>query len=109
MRHTCALALLACLAGCADITPSQQAQVVEALSVACNVDGMLVPVAQPVVASIGPSGAAAANMDSLLVHPAVVAACQAVKGTPASVTPVGAPATVTPVGSSATVTPSASN
>jgi hypothetical protein len=96
MRLTYALPLLACLASCANVTPSQQAQVVQALSVACNVDGTLVPIAQPVVASMGPSGAAAANMDSLLVHPAVVAACQAIKGTPASVTPVGASATVTP-------------
>ncbi len=91
MRRIFALPLLVCLYACSDATPSQQAQITEALTVACNVDGVLVPVAQPVVASVGPGGAAAANVDSLLVHPAVVAACASLKGTPASVTPVGPP------------------
>lgn len=34
---------------------------------------------------MGEGGAAAANLDSLLVHPAVVAACQAINGTPTAV------------------------
>lgn len=75
--------LLACLAAsCSNMTPAQQ----QALRVACNVDGAIVPAAQPVVASMGSGGATAATIDSLLVHPAVVAACAALNGTPASVT-----------------------
>ena len=85
--------LLACLAAsCSNMTPAQQQE----LTVACNVDGAIVPAAQPVVATMGTGGATAASIDALLVHPAVVQACAALKGTPASVTvtaPPPAPAT----------------
>jgi hypothetical protein len=53
----------------------------------------VVPIAQPIVASLGQGAATAAGVDSLLVHPAVLAACQALNGVPAIVTPV--PATPT--------------
>jgi hypothetical protein len=98
-----ALPLLACLGACGNMTTSQQAQATQALSVACNVDGVLVPIAQPVVAALGPNGATAAGVDSLLVHPAVVAACAAIQGAPASVTPVGA-ATSVPAATAASST-----
>jgi hypothetical protein len=91
MRRQFALPLLGCLAACSNVTPSQQAQLTQAVTVACNVDGVLVPVAQPVVATLGPGGTTVANVDALLVHPAVVAACTALKGTPASATPASAP------------------
>jgi hypothetical protein len=90
MRRILPLPLFICVYACSNTTPSQQAQITQALSVICNVDGVLVPVAQPVVASVGPNGAAAVDVDSLLVHPAVVAACASLKGTPVSVTSVGA-------------------
>ena len=48
---------------------------------------------QPIVATLGAGGATAATLDSLLVHPAVVAACNAVNGTPASATVVSPPVT----------------
>jgi hypothetical protein len=86
-----ALPLLACLSACSNLPPAQQAQLQQALTVACNVDGVAVPVAQPVVATLGTAGAAAASVDSLLVHPAVVAACQQIGGTPARVAPVSQP------------------
>lgn len=92
MRCKFALPLLACLAGCG----TQQAGSAQALAVACNVDGAVVPLAQPIVAAMGQQGAAVANLDSLLVHPAVVAACQAINGTPASAAPV-APQPAPPV------------
>jgi hypothetical protein len=97
MRRTILLACLA--ASCSNMTPEQQAKLTQALTVACNVDGVLVPVAQPVVAGIAPGGATAANIDALLVHPAVVQACAALKGTPASVTVMAptAPAGAVPV------------
>ena len=87
MRRILVPALLAGLAACGNLTAEQQATVQKALTVACNVDGVLVPVAQPVVASLGQPGATAATVDSLLVHPAVVAACQKLGGTPAAVGP----------------------
>lgn len=93
MRHICALALAIGLPACGNLSSEQQAKIQQALMVACNVDGVLVPVAQPVVATLGQAGAAVATAD-LLVHPEVVAACKAISGTPASVTPVGSPTTV---------------
>ena len=86
--------LSAGLSACSSLTPNQQAKVTQALAVACNVDGAVVPVAQPVVATLGNGGAAAASLDSLLVHPAVVAACQQLGGKPAGVTPAAAPVPV---------------
>jgi len=35
-------------ASCSDLAPEQQAAIRQVLTVACNVDGMVVPVAQPV-------------------------------------------------------------
>ena len=93
MRCIMALSLLACLSACSSVTPAQQATIREVLTVVCNVDGVVVPVAQPIVATLGPVGATAAQVD-LLVHPAVVEACNTINGVPVSVTPVGAPVTV---------------
>jgi hypothetical protein len=101
MQRNTALALLVCLSACSNVTPEQQATIRQVLTVACNVDGVVVPVAQPIVATLGPAGATAANVD-LLVHPAVVAACKALNGVPASVTLASPPVTVaaTPAGNS---------
>jgi hypothetical protein len=95
MRHHSTLALLVGLASCGDLAPQQQATIRQVLTVACNVDGVVVPVAQPVVATLGPAGTKAANAD-LLVHPVVVAACKAAGGTPASALPVSPPETASP-------------
>jgi hypothetical protein len=83
----CGLSLIASVAACGNIPPNQQAKVTQALAVACDVDGAVVPVAQPVVATLGANGATVASVDSLLVHPSVVAACQRLGGSPAGVTP----------------------
>lgn len=93
MQRYFALPVIACLATCSNVAPSQQTQIAQAVTVACNVDGALVPVAQPVVASLGPRGATVANLDTLLMHPTIVAACTALKGTPASATPASPPIT----------------
>ena len=54
MRHDRALLLLAALAtACSNMTPEQQAKVRQVLTVACKVDGVVVPVAQPIVATLG--------------------------------------------------------
>ena len=87
MQSKPTLLLLACLSACSDPTSQQQARLIEILTVACNVDGAIVPVAQPIVATMGSAGATASNID-LLLHPAVVAACQELKGIPASVAAV---------------------
>lgn len=92
MRFEFALPLLACLSGCSGGTATTAVSPHQALAVACVVDGVLVPIGQPIVASLGPHGVTAANLDSLLIHPAVTAACNAINGTPASVTPVAPPA-----------------
>lgn len=93
MRRISALSLLVVLAACTGTPAERQARIQQALKVACDVDGTLVPIAQPIVASLGHAGAAVASAD-LLVHPEVVAACAALSGTPASATPVGSPQTV---------------
>jgi hypothetical protein len=93
MRHKLALPLLVCLCSCGNLAPEQQAKIKQALTVACNVDGVVVPVAQPIVATLGPAGSTATDVD-LLVHPAVVEACKSVSGVPVSVAAVGPPVTV---------------
>lgn len=93
MRRNLALPVLVGLCACSNMTPAQQAIIQQALTVACNVDGVIVPVAQPIVATLGPAGAAVAGVD-LLVHPAVVAACISLNGVPASAIPVGPPVIV---------------
>jgi hypothetical protein len=93
MRRNFALALLVGLSACGNLTPEQNARIREVLTVACNVDGVVVPVAQPIVATLGRPGATAANVD-LLVHPAVVEACKHVSGVPVSVTEVSPPVIV---------------
>ena len=92
MRRIFALPLLSCLATCGNLTPGEQAEITQELIVACAIDGTLVPLARPVLAAPGTDGAATANADNLLVHPAVVAACNALGGTPASAKPMAAPA-----------------
>jgi hypothetical protein len=93
MRCELALPLLACLCSCSNLAPEQQARIKQVLTVACTIDGVVVPVAQPIVATLGPAGSATTNVD-LLVHPAVVEACKTVSGVPASVAAIGQPVTV---------------
>ena len=93
MRRVFAPALLVGLAACGNITPERDARMRAVIDVACNVDGIVVPVAQPIVATLGRPGATATGVD-LLVHPAVLEACKHVNGVPVSVTEVGPPVTV---------------
>jgi hypothetical protein len=97
MRCTRALAIFAFLSACADLPPDRQESLQQALMVACNVDGVLVPLAQPVVASLGSTGATVSGVDSLLLHPAVAAACRLYGGVPSSVVPVPVPGGHAPV------------
>ena len=79
------------LTGCA-LSPAQKTA---ALQVGCSVDGAVQPLAAPVAASLGAAGTSVATVDTLLVHPAVVAACAQLRGTPAVVAiPTPAPAMV---------------
>ena len=93
MRRIIVLSLLVYLSACSNLAPEQQAKVRQVLAVACSVDGVVVPVAQPVVATLGAAGATANKVD-LLVHPAVVEACKAVSGVPVGVTPASPPVVV---------------
>jgi hypothetical protein len=91
MRYCIALSLLVWLSACSGVSPDEQTRIIQAVAVACNIDGAVVPLAQPVVATLGQGGAKAASVDNMLVHPAVVAACQKFGGTPAAVTPANPP------------------
>ena len=88
-----ALAVLLLLAGCAAPTPAQQ----HVFAVLCRVDTVAQPVLVTLAPAAGPVGSAGAVADNLLVHPAVLAACAVVNGTPAAVVvaplaiPVAAP------------------
>jgi hypothetical protein len=86
------LIVLALLGGCSATDAERHAKVIEVLRIACMVDGIVVPIAQPVVTLLGPTGATAASID-LFVHPAVVAACRALDGTPVIPPPTQAVAT----------------
>ncbi len=82
MRQVLLAVGAACLlAGCA-LSPAQKTV---ALQVGCAVDGVVQPLALPVVASLGAAGTSVATADALLVHPAVVAACAQLGGKPAVV------------------------
>ena len=96
-----AFAAVALAAACEDgsLTPAAQ----QAIKIACNVDALAQPVAVTLAPSVAPGLAPIAATDQALVHPAVVAACKAVNGTPAAVTvtapaasPAPAPVTVSP-------------
>ena len=81
MRRIFALALLVGLSACSNVTPEQHARIEQVLKVACNVDGVVVPVAQPIVATLGPVGATAANVDCWCIprwweHARASAACR---------------------------------
>jgi hypothetical protein len=82
MRQIMLAAAAACLVAGCSLTP---AQTTAALQIGCAVDGVVQPLAAPLVASLGAAGLTAASADTLLVHPAVVAACATLGGTPAVV------------------------
>jgi predicted small secreted protein len=63
-------------------TPSLTPQQTAYLVAACNIDGKVVPLAQTAVAAMGVPGQTAAAIDALLVHPAVLAACDRLRGKP---------------------------
>ena len=79
-------------AGVSACTAQQAAQQQQVVRVLCMHDAILQPVAVVIAASTGPQGAAAAQTDALLVHPAVVAACAAYGAKPLVATPVADPA-----------------
>lgn len=88
-KYQTAIYVGALLAAC---TPNAQQK--QALTVACQVDAVVQPIAVsalPIVAP-GAAGASAAQVDALLVHPAVVAACSRLGGVPVA---IAAPAVVT--------------
>ena len=89
MRQILLAAGTACLVAGCSMTTAQKAAV---LKIGCAVDGVVQPIAAPLVAGLGAAGASAASADALLLHPAVVAACTALGGTPALVMTPPSPA-----------------
>ena len=100
-RNTRGFLLLACLlavAGCSTlttlatevgITPAEQAAVARDITVACQIDQAAQPALAGLLVTL-PAAAGAVSVDQALVHPAVLAACGALGGTPA------VPASTTP-------------
>lgn len=90
MRSALIAAVLV-VGGCA----AQSPQVQQAMTVACNADGIVVPLGQQVVGQLGSAGALASGVDQLLVHPLVVQECDKLKAKPVAVpatTPAEPPA-----------------
>lgn len=81
MRKLLLVVLLA-LSACAGSVPPAQ---LTNLKIACAVDGALVPLADPMIAAAVPAAAPAVGVDLLVVHPAVVALCASVGGSPVAV------------------------
>jgi hypothetical protein len=82
-------------------TPAQQ-------QLACQTDKNLVPIADTTLTTLVPGAAPAVSIDTLLVHPAVVAYCATLGGTPAAVTTGATSSAVTPT-STPVPTPTATN
>lgn len=94
------LASVAALAACANPTPQQ----LHTMQVACAVDGAVQPIAAATLAVAVPASAPAVSADTLLAHPAVVAYCANLGGTPiVQAQAVAATVTASPVATSAAV------
>ena len=78
---TASALLIGSIGACAKITPQQQ----QALTIGCQVDSVVQPLAVSTLPVLAPGTAPAAQVDALLVHPAVVAACGRLGGVPAAV------------------------
>jgi len=79
--------LSACGAG-GQLTPQAQA----VIGAMCKLDGVAQPIAVTIAPTVLPQLTPAASIDNALVHPAVVAACNAIGGTPVGVQTEAVPA-----------------
>jgi hypothetical protein len=107
-----ALGLSAC-----SMTPAQKAQMQTDIQTveqaACLVDGVVQPIAAPVLATLVPQASIAVSIDNALVHPNVVKFCANLGGTPVAETATAAPVVpatpaalpVPPMPSAVSVTP----
>ena len=110
MRHLFLIPAAMCAGlSVAACSANQQAAAQKAIGIGCMVDGAVQPIAAPVLAAAVPSTAGAVTADTLLVHPAIVAACAAVKGVPiATVSSTPATSTSTTGTTGTTAAPAAS-
>jgi hypothetical protein len=101
-----AVLLCACTSAQVATTVQSNPNLATAVAVACQVDGQVQPIvvtlAAPIVTAVAPGSAAAVAgavvVDKSTVHPAIVAACAAIKGVALAVVPTAPPATaVAPV------------
>lgn len=94
------LASVTALAACSNPTPQQ----LHAMQVACAVDGAVQPIAAATMAVAVPASAPAVSADTLLAHPAIVAYCANLGGTPlVQAQAVAATVTASPATASAAV------
>jgi hypothetical protein len=110
-----ALLLCACTSAQVATTIQTNPQIATAVAVVCQVDGQVQPIvvllATPIVTVVAPAYAVpvagAVAVDKATVHPAVVAACAAVKGIADAVVPTAPPATAQAATVTAAVAPAA--
>jgi len=86
MLLVCSLVLS--ISACSDLTPQQQ----KVIMATCTWDKIQQPLLKQVVPVLLPQAAAGVSLDELIVHPSVVAACDAIGATPSAVAPASAPA-----------------
>jgi hypothetical protein len=96
-------ALSACTSAQVATTIQANPQIATAVAAVCQIDGQAQPIvvllATPIVTVVAPTYAVAVagaiDVDKSTVHPAIVAACAAVKGVADAVVPTAPPATET--------------
>ena len=91
-------AVIAALASCSNLTPTE----VKILHAACDIDGLIQPVAVQVAPTVVPALSGVASADAALLHPYIVTKCAELGGTqatqvPATVTTVPVVPTTVPV------------
>ena len=79
--------MLAATASLGACTPAEEAQAMQTIQVICDVEGQLTPVVVPIAKMAGGDVAVAANVDQLVVHPAIAGACAGLNGKVVSAAP----------------------
>lgn len=95
--------LLSACTSTGQLTP----QALQVIGAACKIDGVAQPIAVSIVPTLVPQSTPIVSIDTALVHPAVVKACDAIGGTPVGVTTEAVPAVTAPAVAPVTVTPPA--
>lgn len=82
--------MLAATASLGACTPAEEAQAMQTFQVLCQVNGTMMPAVAQIAKAAGGVAAQAADVDTLLVHPAITAACAQMNGQVVAAFPAGA-------------------